>query len=91
MRPLDVANSWALAVYWAVIALWLLSEGSYFVRFVGRPGSRTQDRLAVLCFVLAWPGFAYRIRTEEAALASTLGEPYREYMRRTKRLIPFLL
>ncbi|SRR6266568_6980003 len=47
--------------------------------------------LALLCFALAWPGFAYRIRTEEAALTSALGEPYRQYMRRTKRLIPYVL
>ncbi|HEV2034599.1 MAG TPA: isoprenylcysteine carboxylmethyltransferase family protein [Candidatus Dormibacteraeota bacterium] len=36
-------------------------------------------------------GYAYRIRVEENALASSLGEPYQAYMRRTKRLIPFLV
>lgn len=36
-------------------------------------------------------GLAYRIRVEEAALQAQLGQPYREYMRRTKRLIPFVL
>src|SRR5207302_2017957 len=35
--------------------------------------------------------YGYRIRIEERALAESIGEPYREYMRRTKRLIPFLL
>jgi protein-S-isoprenylcysteine O-methyltransferase len=35
--------------------------------------------------------FAYRIAVEEAALLSTLGEPYARYMRRTWRLIPYLL
>ena len=34
--------------------------------------------------------FMYRIRVEEAALSAALGEPYRDYMRRTKRLIPAL-
>jgi len=196
MRPFYAGNPWAHAVYWAAIAVWLLSEASYFVRSVSRAGSRTQDRLSgpallgglllaiwagsiaaaavpqaaiavgrpylfwagvtiavagmalrwysirqlgqfftmrimtradqvvvdkgpyrlvrhpsytgalmtvlgvllcstnwlsLLCFVVAWPGFAYRIRTEEAALAGTLGQPYRDYMRRTKRLIPHLL
>ena len=27
---------------------------------------------------------------EEAALVAALGDPYREYMRRTRRLVPFL-
>jgi len=31
-----------------------------------------------------------RMRIEEAALAEALGEPYRNYMQRTKRLIPFI-
>jgi protein-S-isoprenylcysteine O-methyltransferase Ste14 len=35
--------------------------------------------------------FAYRIRVEERALLRTLGEPYRDYMRRTRRLVPWLL
>jgi protein-S-isoprenylcysteine O-methyltransferase Ste14 len=34
--------------------------------------------------------YGYRMRTEEAALVAALGEPYREYMRRTRRLLPFL-
>jgi len=36
-------------------------------------------------------GYAYRIRVEEAALVSALGQPYTEYMRRTARLVPFVL
>lgn len=32
----------------------------------------------------------YRIWVEERALVETLGTPYRDYVRRTKRLIPFL-
>ena len=35
--------------------------------------------------------YSYRLVVEERALVETLGEPYREYMRRTKRLIPFVL
>ena len=35
--------------------------------------------------------FVYRARVEEAALVETLGEPYREYMRRTKRFVPFVV
>lgn len=34
--------------------------------------------------------YAYRISVEESVLAATLGEPYQGYMRRTRRLVPFL-
>lgn len=34
--------------------------------------------------------YAYRVRVEESALVAVIGEPYRIYMRRTKRFIPFL-
>ncbi|HTE42357.1 MAG TPA: isoprenylcysteine carboxylmethyltransferase family protein [Steroidobacteraceae bacterium] len=34
--------------------------------------------------------FMNRIRIEEAALLAGLGEPYKQYMQRTKRLIPFV-
>jgi protein-S-isoprenylcysteine O-methyltransferase Ste14 len=45
--------------------------------------------LAALVPVLA--GYAYRIQVEEEALADGLGDEYRQYMRRTRRLIPFIL
>jgi protein-S-isoprenylcysteine O-methyltransferase Ste14 len=45
--------------------------------------------LAALLIGLA--GYGYRIKIEEEALATDLGAPYRDYMRRTKRLIPFLV
>jgi len=44
--------------------------------------------LALIPAVLA---YAYRIRVEESVLSRDLGEPYRAYMRRTRRLIPFVL
>jgi protein-S-isoprenylcysteine O-methyltransferase len=34
--------------------------------------------------------FAFRIRVEETALLESLGEPYKVYSARTKRLIPFV-
>lgn len=34
--------------------------------------------------------YAYRISAEEAALVAELGEPYKQYMERTRRLVPFL-
>jgi protein-S-isoprenylcysteine O-methyltransferase Ste14 len=42
---------------------------------------------ALLCMGFA---YAYRIPVEEAALASALGEAYKQYMKRTWRLVPFL-
>jgi protein-S-isoprenylcysteine O-methyltransferase Ste14 len=47
--------------------------------------------LSLLSFLLPMAGYAYRIRVEELALIEGLGEPYRAYMRRTRRLIPFIL
>ena len=35
-------------------------------------------------------GLSYRIHVEEHVLQVQLGEPYQDYMRRTKRLIPFV-
>jgi protein-S-isoprenylcysteine O-methyltransferase Ste14 len=35
-------------------------------------------------------GYGYRIAVEERALLATLGDPYAAYMRRTRRMIPFL-
>lgn len=35
-------------------------------------------------------GVAYRIQVEEFALAETIGDPYRAYMQRTWRLIPYV-
>lgn len=47
--------------------------------------------LTLVCFVLALPGTLYRIEVEESALLRALGDPYRRYMERTKRLVPFLV
>jgi protein-S-isoprenylcysteine O-methyltransferase Ste14 len=35
-------------------------------------------------------GYVYRVRVEEQALQAALGGRYKEYMRRTKRFIPFV-
>ena len=42
---------------------------------------------ALVCMGFA---YAYRIRVEETALASALGQSYQEYTKRTWRLVPFL-
>jgi protein-S-isoprenylcysteine O-methyltransferase Ste14 len=41
----------------------------------------------LLCVFL---GHFYRVRVEELALLQTIGQPYSEYMRRTKRFIPWV-
>ncbi|HEV3303167.1 MAG TPA: isoprenylcysteine carboxylmethyltransferase family protein [Planctomycetaceae bacterium] len=55
--------------------------------------ARALGNWAGLLAMLLLPGsaFGYRIAVEEAALLSTLGEPYARYMRRTWRLIPYLI
>jgi protein-S-isoprenylcysteine O-methyltransferase len=46
---------------------------------------------AFLVIVLPiFAAFIYRMQVEEQALHTALGEPYRAYIRRTKRLVPFL-
>jgi protein-S-isoprenylcysteine O-methyltransferase len=45
--------------------------------------------LAVVLVPVFW-AFSLRISTEETALASALGSPYTNYMRRTKRLVPLI-
>jgi protein-S-isoprenylcysteine O-methyltransferase len=44
----------------------------------------------LVVFVPIAAAFAFRIRVEEAALLESLGEPYKVYSARTKRLIPFI-
>src|SRR6266705_1657338 len=79
----------------------LVEVGPY--RYIRHP-SYTGALLTLLGFGLAlgnWAGlaanlsclgfaYAYRIPIEEAALASALGEAYKQYMKRTWRLVPFL-
>ena len=79
----------------------LIEVGPY--RYIRHP-SYTGALLTLLGFGLAlgnWAGlaaallcmgfaYAYRIPVEEAALASALGEAYKEYLKRTWRLVPFL-
>jgi len=56
----------------------------------GRRGLLAFDNaLSVAAFlVLPGLGFLRRIRVEESLLGAELGEPYRAYARRTRRLIP---
>lgn len=44
-------------------------------------------RLVLACAII---GYAYRVHVEEQALCEALGGAYRDYMRRTRRFIPFV-
>jgi len=47
--------------------------------------------LSLLVVLLAgFIGYSYRVMVEEQILIAALGDPYREYMKRTKRFIPFV-
>ena len=46
--------------------------------------------LAALAVIPA-AAYAYRVWAEERALVETIGEPYRAYMRRTKRFVPWVV
>ena len=44
----------------------------------------------IVVMVITFIGYSYRVSVEEKTLVNALGEPYRQYMERTKRFIPFL-
>jgi protein-S-isoprenylcysteine O-methyltransferase Ste14 len=47
--------------------------------------------LSLLAVVaIAFIGYSYRAWVEEKTLVNALGEPYREYMKHTKRFVPFV-
>lgn len=45
----------------------------------------------IVLMACAFIGHLYRVRVEEKALCEGIGQPYVDYMRRTKRFIPFIL
>jgi protein-S-isoprenylcysteine O-methyltransferase len=53
-------------------------------------GMSTGNALALLVIMLPGVGLLHRIKIEESVLAESLGACYREYMQKTKRLIPFV-
>jgi protein-S-isoprenylcysteine O-methyltransferase Ste14 len=40
--------------------------------------------------IITFIGYSYRVSVEEKTLVTALGEPYLQYMQRTKRFIPFI-
>jgi len=45
----------------------------------------------VLVTIPAFAAYVYRVRVEERALRASLGPRYEDYMRRTKRFVPFVV
>ncbi len=61
------------------------------ITFIGL-GLAVQSLGALLVLVLFFGiSFGYRMHVEERTLLSALGQDYASYMRRTKRLIPFII
>ena len=44
----------------------------------------------ILMELIAFVGFHRRIALEEKTLSHSLGQPYRDYIKRTKKILPFL-
>jgi protein-S-isoprenylcysteine O-methyltransferase Ste14 len=58
--------------------------------YLGTGLAMTNWLSALVLLVVGAIGYFYRVRVEEQALQTNLGEPYRDYMRRTKRFVPFI-
>ena len=66
------------------------SYSGALLAFLGLALTLTNWVSLVLVMAPIFWAFSRRISTEETALASALGSPYTNYMRRTKRLAPFI-
>jgi protein-S-isoprenylcysteine O-methyltransferase Ste14 len=66
------------------------SYSGTFVTMLG-VGLATGNWAGAICLLACvFAGHYYRVRVEEAALVRTLGQPYLQYMQRTKRFIPLV-
>ncbi len=59
-----------------------------FVTLLGVGLTLTNWASLVALIACVLTGYLYRVRVEERALVQSIGQPYAEYMRRTKRFIP---
>jgi protein-S-isoprenylcysteine O-methyltransferase Ste14 len=67
------------------------SYTGYLITLLGLGLSLTNWLSLLVIMGCALLGVSYRIHVEEHVLKAQLGQRYQEYMRRTKRLIPFVL
>lgn len=58
--------------------------------FLGTGLALTNWLSALILVAMGIVSYSYRVRVEENALGNSIGAPYVEYMRRTKRFIPFV-
>ncbi len=58
--------------------------------YLGTGLAMTNWLSVVIIAVLTSLAYVYRVHVEERALAGQIGAPYEDYMRRTKRFIPFV-
>ena len=61
-----------------------------FMTILGYGLALTNGLSLATLLLLASLAYGFRMRVEEAALTEAFGDEYRAYMRRTKRLIPFI-
>ncbi len=69
----------------------LIRHPSYsgaLVMFLGMGLAMTNWAALLAIMAGAAIGYGYRVHVEEQALCADLGEPYRDYMRRTRRFVP---
>jgi protein-S-isoprenylcysteine O-methyltransferase Ste14 len=79
----------------------VIEEGAYrwvrhpsytggILMYLGTGIALTNWLSAILMFSAGTIGYVYRVHVEELALQANLGGRYQEYMRRTKRFVPFV-
>jgi protein-S-isoprenylcysteine O-methyltransferase Ste14 len=61
-----------------------------FLTMLGVGLAMTNWASLVALLLCVFSGHIYRVSVEEKALSQTIGQPYREYMRHTKRFIPWV-
>jgi protein-S-isoprenylcysteine O-methyltransferase Ste14 len=84
MAPLASTDHWARILLTTSAMGFALSEVSIRVRSAANRGGLSVLALAIVPSV----GLAIRIRVEERELLAALGDPYREYAARHRRLVP---
>lgn len=61
-----------------------------FLTMIGVGLAMTNWASLIALLVCVLPGHLYRVRVEEKALIQAIGQPYVEYMHRTRRFIPLV-
>jgi protein-S-isoprenylcysteine O-methyltransferase Ste14 len=61
-----------------------------FLTMAGVGLAMTNWASLVALFICVFPGHLYRVHVEEKALIQAIGQPYVEYMHRTRRFIPLV-